>query len=259
MKFVNDMKKYWKYTKYAAKSELKSEVASSYLNWLWWILDPLLFMLVYTFIALIVFKKSVQYFPVFVFIGLTSWNFFNKTVIGSVKLVKMNKQIVTKVYLPKFVLVLQKLLVNGFKMIISFALVIVMMAVYKVPVTWNILYMIPLLIVLVLLTFGISNIMLHFGVFVDDLFNVMTVLLRLMFYMSGIFYSISQTVPHPYQDILLKCNPMAFLMDSMRNCMLYSHMPGRKLMLLWGLIGLIISLISIKLIYKYENSYVKVI
>ena len=71
MRFKNDLQKYWKYTQYAAKSQLKSEVASSYLNWLWWILDPLLFMLVYTFIALIVFKKSVEYFPVFVFIGLT--------------------------------------------------------------------------------------------------------------------------------------------------------------------------------------------
>lgn len=259
MRFVNDSKKYWKYTTYAAKSELKSEVASSYLNWLWWILDPLLFMLVYTFIALIVFKKSVQYFPVFVFIGLTSWNFFNKTVIGSVKLVKMNKQIVTKVYLPKFVLVLQKLMVNGFKMMVSFALVLVMMVFYKVPVTWKILYMIPLLIVLVIFTFGVSMIMLHFGVFVDDLFNVTTVLLRLLFYMSGIFYSISQTIPEPYQTLLLKCNPMAFLMDSMRRCMLYSQMPGRKLIILWGLISLIISVIAVKVVYKYENSYVKVI
>ena len=137
MRFKNDLQKYWKYTQYAAKSQLKSEVASSYLNWLWWILDPLLFMLVYTFIALIVFKKSVEYFPVFVFIGLTCWNFFNKCVLGSVKVVKNNRQIVTKVYIPKFLLVVQKMLVNGFKMVISFGLVIIMMVIYQVPVTWK--------------------------------------------------------------------------------------------------------------------------
>ena len=44
MRFVKDIKKYWTYAIYSAKAELKSEVASSYLNWLWWILDPLLFM-----------------------------------------------------------------------------------------------------------------------------------------------------------------------------------------------------------------------
>ncbi len=170
-----------------------------------------------------------------------------------------NRQIVTKVYIPKFLLVVQKMLVNGFKMVISFGLVIIMMVIYQVPVTWKILYFFPLMLVLVLLTFGISNIMLHFGVFVDDLQNVMTVVLRLIFYMSGIFYSIGQTVPEPYQTILLKCNPMAFIMDSLRRCMLYSQLPGRKMLIIWGVIGLILSVISVKLVYKYENSYVKVI
>ena len=68
-RFVNDIKKYYKFTIYSAKSELKSEIANSHLSWLWWILDPLLFMMVYSFISIIVFSKSEPYFPVFVFIG----------------------------------------------------------------------------------------------------------------------------------------------------------------------------------------------
>ena len=50
-RFKSDFKKYFAYAKFSARSDLKSEVASSYLNWLWWVLDPMLFMLVYTFIA----------------------------------------------------------------------------------------------------------------------------------------------------------------------------------------------------------------
>ena len=56
-KFFQDIKKYFKYMIYSTKSNLKTEVANSYLNWLWWILDPLCFMLVYTFIVQIVFKR----------------------------------------------------------------------------------------------------------------------------------------------------------------------------------------------------------
>ena len=91
MRFVNDLKKYWAYAKQSAKADLKSEVASSYLNWLWWVLDPLLFMMVYTFIATVVFNGREQYFPIFVLIGLTMWNFFDKTVLGSVRIVKSNQ------------------------------------------------------------------------------------------------------------------------------------------------------------------------
>ena len=75
-RFIKDMKRYFTYAKFAARADLKAEVASSYLNWLWWILDPLLFMMIYTFIAIVVFRSSVQYFPLFVFVGLTLWNFF---------------------------------------------------------------------------------------------------------------------------------------------------------------------------------------
>ena len=257
-RFIVDLKKYYKYAKYSAKSDLKAEVASSYLNWLWWVLDPLLFMLVYTFIAIVVFRSGVQYFPVFVFIGLTLWNFFNKTVIGSVKIIRNNSAIVTKVYIPKFVLILQKMMVNGFKMLVSFALVIIMMGIYRIPVTWNILYMIPILLVLGILTFGICCFMLHFGVFVDDLYNVMNVVLRLVFYMSGIFYSIGDRVPEPFRSILLKCNPVSMLMESSRRCMIYSGAPYRKLIVVWGVIGVLLCTLGIKLIYKYENSYVKV-
>ena len=46
-KFINNIKKYKGYMLYATKATLKSEVAGSRLNWLWWILDPFLFMLVY--------------------------------------------------------------------------------------------------------------------------------------------------------------------------------------------------------------------
>ena len=48
-RFRNDMKKYWKYAIYSSKAQLKSEIANSYLNWLWWILDPLCFMMIYVF------------------------------------------------------------------------------------------------------------------------------------------------------------------------------------------------------------------
>ena len=49
-KFREHIQKYWKYSFFSAKTQLKAEVANSYLNWLWWIIDPLSFMLIYTFI-----------------------------------------------------------------------------------------------------------------------------------------------------------------------------------------------------------------
>ena len=100
-RFQKDFKRYWPYALYSAKAMLKSEVANSYLNWLWWIIDPFSFMLIYTFIFGYVFKSKEQYFPLYIFIGITIWDFFNRNMTQSVRLVKANKATVSKVYLPK--------------------------------------------------------------------------------------------------------------------------------------------------------------
>lgn len=245
--------------KYATKAELKAEVSNSHLGWLWWILDPLLFMFVYAFVSSIVFRAKEDYFLAYVFIGVTSWEFFNKTVKQSVKLIISNSQIVTKVYIPKFVFVISKMGTNIFKMLISFLLVIGMMIIYRVPLSITMLYFVPLILILLVITFGISMLMMHFGVFVEDLSNVVNVLLRLVFYMSGVFYSITKRVPAPYHNILLKINPMALIMEDLRRCVLYAEHPHYVSLLVWFAIGLLLSIVGIKVVYKYENSYVKVI
>ena len=257
-KFIKDINKYFRYSVVSAQAQLRSEVANSYLNWIWWILDPMCFMLIYTFIFGYVFKASEPYFPVFIFIGLSIWDFFNRTIKQSVKLVKNNKSIVTKVYMPKFILILTKLWVNAFKMMISFGIVILLMLFYRVPVTLNVLFLVPIMITMMLFTFGCATFLLHFGVYVEDLANVMEIALRFLFYLTGIFYNIESRIPQ-IGKLLNEINPVAFLITSLRKCMMYESMPNVKLLIIWFFISLLKSVLGIRMIYKNENSYVKVI
>ena len=253
------MKKYRWYLLYAARSELRAEVAGSYLNWIWWILEPLCYMLVYTFVVRIVFYSREDYFACFVLIGLTAWTFFNKTVQGSVNIIRKNKSMVTKVYLPKYVLVLTSMLVLAFKMLISFALIFILMGVMRVPFTLHILHVFPILLVLFTVTFGTALLFTHLGVFVRDLYQVTLVLLRLLFYMTGVFYSIPKRVPAPYGELLLRFNPMACLVEALRSALLRGAAPDYLMLLIWFAAGLALSALGIWTIYRYENSYAKVI
>ena len=258
-RFVNDLKKYKNYIMYATWAELKTEVINSYLGFLWMILEPLAFMLIYTFIANVVFKSNVEYFPVFVFIGLSIWNFFNKMVTCSVKLVSSNRDTVTKVYIPKFVLILIKMGVNAFKMGVSFLLVAIFMCIYKVPITWNILWFIPIIITVLIFTFGVCTIIMHCGVFAEDLNNLVNIVIRLLFYMTGVFYDISTRIHNAvYRFILLDLNPIANFIYNMRNVLIYKSGPVGMWTLVWFFVGILVCMLGIKTIYKYENTYVKV-
>lgn len=257
-RFHADITKYYRYSIVSAKSQLKSEVASSYLNWIWWVLDPLCFMLIYTFVFGYVFNVKEQYFPVYIFIGLTMWNFFNKTLQGSVRIVRNNKSVISKVYFPKYILIMTKIFVNGFKMLISFGIVVVMMIFYRIPISLNVLFFIPILATLVLLTFGCSCFLLHFGVYVNDLSNVVNIVMKMFFYLTGVFYNLEKRIPE-YGALLNRYNPAAFLLTSMRQCLIYGNTPDLWMLLFWLAVSVALCVLGVRKIYREENSYVKAI
>lgn len=257
-RFYQDITRYFRYSILSARAQLKAEVADSYLNWVWWVLDPLCFMLIYTFIFGYVFNSNEQYFPVYIFIGLSMWEFFNKTIQGSVKMIKANKHIVSKVYFPKYILILTRIWVNAFKMLISFGIVVLMMIFFRVPISVNILFAVPIVITLGLMAFGFGCFVMHYGVYVNDLANVISIGMKMLFYITGIFYNLEKRIPE-YGALLNRYNPVAFLITSMRQCLIYENTPDWGMLLLWFAVGVLATITGVRKIYKEENSYVKAI
>ena len=258
-KFIKNLKKYFTYAVYSAKSELKSEVVDSYLNWLWWIIEPLAFTAIYTFIFSYVFKNSESHLIPFILIGITTWDFFNRMISGSVKTIVNNRELVTKVYIPKYILLLAKSFTYLFKYFISYGLVILAMILFRTPFTYNILFFIPITFILYLITFGFGCILMHYGVYVQDLTNLTNIILKFVFYLSGVFYNIRTRLSGLPQIVLLRLNPVAFLMDEFRKVMVNGTIPSFKGLLVWFVVGVVLTVIGVSIVHKNENSYVKVI
>ncbi len=258
-KFFNNLIKYRKYAIRSAKAELKSEITDSYLNWLWWIIEPLCFMLIYTFVFGYIFVSKEQYFAVFVFIGITVWDFFNRMMLGSVKLIVNNRDLVTKVYIPKYILLFSKSLTYLFKLFLSFGIVIVLMLFLNVPFYGQIFYFFLILPILYIISFGLGCILMHFGVYIQDLVNLTNIGLRFVYMLSGVFYNINSRLKGATKYLLLRANPIAFLMSEFRKTMIYGKNPSFEGLIVWLIIGIILCIIGVRMIHKNENSYAKVI
>ena len=258
-RFWKDLKSHYKYSIQSAKSSLKSEIANSYLNWIWWVLEPFCFMLIYAFIFGVVFDAKEPNFPLFIFVGLTIWDFFNRCIVQSVKIMRNNKAIITKVYLPKFILLVTKMFLNGYKMLFSWVVIGIMIVYFRVQLTWRVIFLVPEMILLFTFTFAVMTHLLHYGVFLKDLENVTSIVLRMMYFLTGIFFNIEKRLPPQYVPILMKCNPMAIVITGVRRCLLYGQTPNMTWVLIWFVISVIIAALGIRKIYKNENSYVKVI
>ena len=140
-------------------------------------------------------------------------------------------------------------------MVITFCL----MFAQGVHLSWHILFFIPITIILYVLTFGIGMILMNYGVTVNDLSNLINVFLRMVFYLSGVFYNINERLAGTLCFVLLRANPIAMIMNEFRRTMLYNQLPSFKWLAAWLIIALILNAIGIHLIHKNENSYAKVI
>lgn len=258
MKFIKNIKKYMPYARTTAWAELKSQVADSYLGWLWWILDPVLFMLVYTFIVQIVFRTTIENFPLFVFIGLVMWNFFSSTITTSVGIIRSYRSIFQKIYMPKYILIIVQLFVNLIKMLIGMGVSFIIILLLGINITVNILSLAPIFLVFMFLTFGISLFLAHGGVFIADLQNVTSVLIRLIFYLSGVFYTLDR-MPEALQNVYVYICPTGFLLAECRNVMMYGMSANYIILAYWFAISLLLMFLGVRIMNKYENTYLKVI
>lgn len=258
-KAIRDINKYWEYTVYAAKTDLKAEVANSYLNRLWWLLEPFFSMMVYVIVFGHVMGRSVENYATFIFSSLLMYNYFSKTINYSVKLVRNNRDIITKVYVPKFILLISNMILNMLKLLFSLVVLVPMLIIFRVPVGISLLYIIPVYATLILLSFGVGMILLHFGVYVDDLAYAVGILLNMLMFLSGVFYDVLTTLAAPLNTVMMCCNPVAMLIASMRDALLYNRISNVPILLGWMMISVILCFVGVHIVYKNENAYVKMV
>ena len=134
-----------------------------------------------------------------------------------------------------------------------------MMIFFRVHIGIHIFWVLPSYIVMILFSFGAGMILLHFGVYIDDLGYAVGILLNMMMFLSGTFYDIMSGLSSPLNALMLCLNPVALCTDTMRNSLLYNEVENLPIMAVWGLASLILCWIGVHIVYKNENSYVKIV
>ena len=257
--FISDWKRYREYVIQSARAELQAEITNTYLDWVWWLLEPFCLMIVYAVVFGLIFHLNERYYPVFVFMGITMWRYFSMTVNGSATLMRRQKTTITKVYIPKQMFVINLMLRNGFKMLLSFVIIFLMMIFYRIPLSVFALMIIPALLLLILVTFFVSCIIMHLGVSIEDMSYVINIGLTMLMYFTGTFWSVENRIPAPYGLIISRVNPIAFSISMGRNGLLYGTNSFHWTYFVWLGVALLLSIAAIRMIYKNENTYVKVL
>lgn len=239
---------------YLVVSGLKAQHRNTYLGYLWWILDPLLLGLIYYFLRVVIFGREGEAIGAFLIIGLVAFKWFSSVLSGSSKSISGKSGIITQVYMPKAIFPISTVFTQMANFIFSFVVIAGFLAFYRIVPTANILWLPVIMFVNVLFLTAAGLILAYYAMLVRDIENVITYVNRAMRYLSPIIWE-ADRLPEQY-SFIMDYNPLAFLVISYRNILMYGASPLFQDLFITGVISMAV---IIYMFYFYSNNEHKLI
>ena len=225
--------------------DLKVKYATSWLGYLWSILDPLLMCLIYWFVFTQIFTRSVGEEPYVVFLlaGLLPWQWFSSAVGDATAALTKDQKLVTSTGIPNTIWVLRVSLTTGLSFVFSFPVLAAFIIFSGASVNPGLLWFpVAMLIQLILIT-GIGLILAPLCVLASDLSRTTRLVVRVMFYASPIIYA-AENIPAAWRWVE-HVNPMFGILSLYRTGLFPSQWNGSAVVasVLISLILLVIGLL----------------
>ena len=239
-------------------SGLKSQHKNSFLGYFWWLLDPMLNVLIYYFVVVIVFQRARgTNFGVYLVIGMMVWRWLVSTVNTASKSIVQQAGIIAQVNLPKAQFpigtVITQFINFGFGLIIIALFLIVFQIIPGYEICW-----LPFIVfVQLLFMFALALPTAFISVFVRDVETMISHLTRLWFFGSPVIWY-ADMIPERGQW-LLAINPMAHLLGAYRSILMYNEIPDFTPLLILAAASCIVIYVGMVFYYRFEHKIIKVL
>ena len=214
--------------------ELKARYRGSVLGFLWTFVNPLLLLLVYTFVFGVVMPGArapgVEPYSLFLFCGLLPWTWFSSSLLESCTALTGSGGLLRKVMFPAEVLPIVTVLTGLVNFLLGLCIVVGFAIYSGAPVfTPDLGWLVPTILVQLVLTLGLALLLSSLSVHFRDIRDLLGNALTLWLFATPIIYPYSQA-PERYRW-LLDLNPFTHLAVAYQ-AILFSPSPytqGRRL------------------------------
>lgn len=232
--------------------DIKVRYKQTFLGVLWSILQPLLTMVVFTFIFSQIAELPTEAkapYPILVFSALIPWQFFSSAISGAGSSLIANQALITKVYFPRTVIPASTVIASMFDMIISLAILIFLIVYYSFIPSWKIC-LLPLLVLHVFLfTMGLSLLISSYNIKYRDFRYIIPFAIQFGLLISPVGFS-STVIPENLYYVY-SLNPMVGIIDGFRWSIL--NTTGSFNLFTYGISIFISMIIFLVGVYKFKR------
>ena len=183
---------------------------------LWAVLRPLLTMVIFV----VVFGKIAKLpsegvpYPIFVFAAMLPWTFFASAFADASNSLIGNANLISKVYFPRLIIPAASVIVSVIDFVISFVILIGLLAWYRYIPHWQILTLPLFLLLAFFAALGTGLFVASLNVKYRDFRFVIPFIVQLGLYISPVGFS-ATIIPEQYR-LLYYLNPMVAVIDGFR-------------------------------------------
>lgn len=186
-----NLKRYRFLIKQMVKRDFKTKYKRSILGAVWSILNPLFMMLVQYMVFSTLFKSDIENFALYLLMGIVSFNYFSEVVSMCLVSIVSNTNLITKVYVPKYIFPFSRALSSTINLLLAFIPLTFFVIITKSPIS-KALFLMPIGVVyLFLCSFGFGLIFCTLMVFFRDTQFLWGVISMVWLYLTPIFYPVS--------------------------------------------------------------------
>jgi lipopolysaccharide transport system permease protein len=237
--------------------EVKARYKQSILGYFWVILNPLAQMLVMSFAFSLILRiptNAGSHIPysVFLYVALLPWNLFANSVSSACNSLVASSSLITKVYFPRSILVISSIFAKIIDFLFALTILIGYMIWYQIPVTYNILWIIPIFFIQQIFTIGLSLFFAAANLLYRDVQYLLGLVLMLWMYLTPVIYP-ADLVPERFRFIF-QINPLSVIINAYRQTILGGGEPNYLSLI----IAILVSLITLILGLAYFKDQEKI-
>jgi ABC-type polysaccharide/polyol phosphate export permease len=236
------------------KRDIKVKYRNSILGIFWSFLNPLLMMVVMTIIFSTLFGGTITNFPVYYLTGILVFSLYSQGSSGAMTSITGNAQMLNKVYIPKYMYSLSRVLSNLVTFFFSIIILVLIMIATNAPFSIYILYSFIPVVLVVIITIGAGLLLATLNVFFRDIQHLYKVFTTLLMYGSAIFYPVT-IVPEQFQ-IFFTLNPIFAIITLFRDSF-YSGTPYDFFTVMYAsTFSILLLIIGMVMFYKYQDRFI---
>ena len=195
-----------------AKTQFKLRNEGSYIGIFWYLLDPLaMFLIIFLLSGVLANTDDIKNYPIYLLLGLIMFNFFRQTTINSTNSIVTNAAFIKSMRISSESFVVSSAILSFFSHLFELVILLFFMIFFKISLIGFFLYP-TVFLFLFLFSLGASFILASIGVYVNDINNVWSVLINLLWFSTPIFYVIS----FGSASVINKLNPLFYFVNIAR-------------------------------------------